>query len=354
MDADLNKGAGGEYSYLGFKQGNEGDGITSLKFEAYDKAYNTNPEKGDWFWYPLNLNAKGGKFIYAFWKKEKNQDPIKTIIIRANDQKKQLPIYSWVSTYQDLNQGASGDYIWCYYSKIVDTEHFLASLEYLNAIAPPEGVIELLDVATDYIPVANVLKNGILAVYEASQGHNEDTAKRAIKMTGSVVGSFVFFAGGGALSVTATNFATGQIASMASKYGFSGTFANNIRGIKIEEKILIVSNILVEWQKYFQNESQRYDVYLVAGKKNNASSVFVCFVQSGYNLEINKEIGSSFQYGMVHDKFFTVLHNKDNKPYQFRFAEAAIPALKGEFLLPRGFREETSFRKYMGEDLRDI
>lgn len=119
IPTDLNKGAGGDYIYLGYKRGS-GTPVSNITFAAYDESQKGNP-KPDWNWNPIDLNrGAGGKYIYVFWKQDQKATPIVGLMVLATDNAQPIKIGGWTAIDQDLNQGAGGKYIWCYYSTIVE------------------------------------------------------------------------------------------------------------------------------------------------------------------------------------------------------------------------------------------
>jgi hypothetical protein len=121
LPTDLNKGAGGDYLYLGYKRGT-GPGVTSITCESFDDPQTTNPKDG-WHWSNIDLNkGAGGEYIYLFWKSEKSEQPILGLRIIANDEENPKKISDWEAIRVDLNKGAGGKYVWLYYSKEVDPD----------------------------------------------------------------------------------------------------------------------------------------------------------------------------------------------------------------------------------------
>jgi len=116
VDADLNKGAGGEYIYLSYNTTNDPDKalkdirVTFGKSSTLPGAYDKNP-------HDLNKGA-GGKYIYLWTSTDSSVGkPIKAIDVFYG-QNADMPTGYTVVKHDssgeaaDLNSGAGGDYIY--------------------------------------------------------------------------------------------------------------------------------------------------------------------------------------------------------------------------------------------------
>ena len=129
IDLDLNKGARGEYIYLGYKTTyNKEEAITDIIAEHYndsqskDLTYDGNKYKI----VPVDLNkGAGGKYIYLYYTKDKDDvEPITSIQYnhKGTWQYKNGNGYKPIKPYNksdalDLNKGAGGDYVWLYFKR---------------------------------------------------------------------------------------------------------------------------------------------------------------------------------------------------------------------------------------------
>jgi hypothetical protein len=144
LNADLNKGAGGDYIYLAFTRtpayvlsGREyyqnqlysspTDFVTSVETEngsfwgPPSASYNFFdvwlPNQNTYnFWVPLDLNAgAGGNYIYSFQTKQPSSPPFQEIGILSGNSSSIQPPSNWHKHDADLNEGAGGNYIYlCY------------------------------------------------------------------------------------------------------------------------------------------------------------------------------------------------------------------------------------------------
>lgn len=141
LNADLNKGAGGDYIYLTFTRdpaySYENDGahppitystpLTHLMVEAHTQFGNINDgapplntyrhlyEFDGTKSYHVDLNkGAGGRYIYGYVTREATRgNPIKEVgVLYGKSSTIQPPDASWIKVDRDLNEGAGGDYIY--------------------------------------------------------------------------------------------------------------------------------------------------------------------------------------------------------------------------------------------------
>ncbi|GAA3989104.1 hypothetical protein GCM10022407_37090 [Hymenobacter antarcticus] len=147
LDANLNKGAGGNEIYLCFQR-SPAQVLNGLEY-TYNYAYSspndiltafqtqygslTNAPAGDpyfyniWvpnqnsnvYWGTIDLNAgAGGDYIYSFQSKSPfvpNYRPFREVGILSGNISTLYPPSGWAKYPRDLNEGAGGDYIYfCY------------------------------------------------------------------------------------------------------------------------------------------------------------------------------------------------------------------------------------------------
>jgi hypothetical protein len=170
LPTDLNKGAGGDYLYLGHKSGS-GPGVTSITCESFDDPQKTNPKDG-WTWSNIDLNkGAGGKYIYLFWKSEKSEQPILGLRIIANDEENPKKISDWEAIRVDLNKDAGGKYIWLYYSKKVDPDSKLGVITWNMAAGNKKyqdnGITHLEDFFDTYS--SDLMKTDLICIQELAQ-----------------------------------------------------------------------------------------------------------------------------------------------------------------------------------------
>jgi len=118
INVDLNRDAGGKFIYLCFKNGlDDQEVISDVTFIINSQATPVGYIK-----IPQDLNeGSGGAFIYLCYKKEITSDPIRRVNVLIGENTQPEPGFYFAENYysgvkQDLNQGASGNYIWMVYS----------------------------------------------------------------------------------------------------------------------------------------------------------------------------------------------------------------------------------------------
>lgn len=114
IDVDLNKGAGGDYLYLCFKQGNDADkAINGLQVIAGRNNGIGAPAGYTRLEQDLNKGA-GGRYIYLCIHRGADR-PIKDIQIVHGKSKDIAAPNGYTKIEQDLNEKAGGEYIYlCY------------------------------------------------------------------------------------------------------------------------------------------------------------------------------------------------------------------------------------------------
>ncbi|MBM7408410.1 MAC/perforin domain-containing protein [Methanococcus maripaludis] len=113
VDMDLNKGAGGKYIYLCYKEGlDTTTPITDIK------VLNGKHAKAPQGYTKINvdLNHKaGGKYIYLAYSRQTNNDPIRSVVV-VKGKHANAP-YGYEKIDYDLNKGAGGEYLYLCYSR---------------------------------------------------------------------------------------------------------------------------------------------------------------------------------------------------------------------------------------------
>ncbi|WP_459202436.1 MAC/perforin domain-containing protein [Methanococcus sp. CF] len=113
VDMDLNKGAGGKYIYLCYKEGL--DTTTPITDIIVLNGKNANAPNG-YTKINVDLNHKaGGKYIYFAYSRRKDKNPIRSVIV-INGKNANAP-YGYEKIDYDLNKGAGGDYLYLCYSR---------------------------------------------------------------------------------------------------------------------------------------------------------------------------------------------------------------------------------------------
>jgi len=117
---DLNEKNKGKFIYAGWRHDGDNNPITTLFFFCYDNAQ-THPPPG-WEWDPSDLNTGArGKFIYMCWKREPGKPPIVDITFCEPFFKGTPPVKpGWILINVDLCQGCSrlghtSPFIYAYY-----------------------------------------------------------------------------------------------------------------------------------------------------------------------------------------------------------------------------------------------
>ena len=122
IDRDLNRDAGGAYINLFYKNGLEDqESISEITFIVNSQAVPAGYIK-----IPNDLNEGCGgntPFIYLCYKKELTNNPIRRVDILIGQNAVLPNDFYWGNNFysggkQDLNQGASGNYIWLVYSRL--------------------------------------------------------------------------------------------------------------------------------------------------------------------------------------------------------------------------------------------
>ncbi|MBA2858707.1 hypothetical protein HNP93_001408 [Methanococcus maripaludis] len=113
VDMDLNKGAGGKYIYLCYKEGlDTTTPITDIK------VLNGKHAKAPQGYTKINvdLNHKaGGKYIYLAYSRQTNNNPIRSVVVIKG--KHANAPYGYEKIDYDLNKGAGGEYLYLCYSR---------------------------------------------------------------------------------------------------------------------------------------------------------------------------------------------------------------------------------------------
>lgn len=141
-DTDVNKGAGGDYIYLGYQRETTQPWVTSWDFIISDDSipYNNGAPPNSTFqhWTGGDLNkGAGGKFIYQVWNTgESGKPPIAGILVQANREPHPTPVPGWIAINKDLNTGcgASTDSIWPFYQIAAYTDNNWLVLPQAGAI----------------------------------------------------------------------------------------------------------------------------------------------------------------------------------------------------------------------------
>ncbi|MBB6497796.1 MAC/perforin domain-containing protein [Methanococcus maripaludis] len=113
VDMDLNKGAGGKYIYLCYKEGL--DTTTPITDIVVLHGKNADAPNG-YTKINVDLNHKaGGKYIYFAYSRQTNKDPIRSVVV-VKGKNANAP-YGYEKIDYDLNKGAGGEYLYLCYSR---------------------------------------------------------------------------------------------------------------------------------------------------------------------------------------------------------------------------------------------
>lgn len=113
IDVDLNKGAGGKYIYLCYKEGL--DTAAPIKDIIVLDGKNAQAPSG---YNKINIDLNhgaGGKYIYLAYSKTVNKDPVRSVAVILG--KNANAPYGYQKIDYDLNKGAGGEYIYLCYSR---------------------------------------------------------------------------------------------------------------------------------------------------------------------------------------------------------------------------------------------
>lgn len=120
INTDLNRDAGGKYIFLCYQNGlDDQEAISAITFIV-----NSQATPAGYIKIPQDLNegcGGGTDYIYLCYKKEITNNPIRRVKILIGQNTQPEPGFYFGENYyshikQDLNQGASGNYIWLVYS----------------------------------------------------------------------------------------------------------------------------------------------------------------------------------------------------------------------------------------------
>ena len=117
VNVNLNSNAGGAYIYLAYSRSSiHGDPITGLQvFAEYQS--NTFPGQPGFIRVNNDLSeGAGGKYVFAFYKKNQANHPIYHVDVLAGSSSRTYPSDdTWVRINQDTNERAGGSYVYiCY------------------------------------------------------------------------------------------------------------------------------------------------------------------------------------------------------------------------------------------------
>ena len=112
--------------------------------------------------------------------------------------------------------------------------------------------------------------------------------------------------------------------------------------------------VQAEWQQWFSQRSQSYNVCEYRTLNNNLITVYI---QEGYSIPENLPVDSRLQYGFQSGTLFFVYHDKSQKPYQHRFKSTTMGniAEQGSSWLTQYIKGTVfDLSAYVGEYMRDV
>lgn len=110
IDADLNKGAGGEFVYLCYSTTVDAQPITNMQVFAGDGPSINIQEGYEIIWKDLNKGA-GGKYLYVCFTRSAEFRPIREVsVVQSQGPEVYPPTVEWVRVGQDCSAGAGGYY----------------------------------------------------------------------------------------------------------------------------------------------------------------------------------------------------------------------------------------------------
>ena len=112
--------------------------------------------------------------------------------------------------------------------------------------------------------------------------------------------------------------------------------------------------VQAEWQQWFSQRSQSYNVCEYRTLNNNPITVYI---QEGYSIPEKLPVDSRLQYGSQSGTLFFVYHDKSQKPYQHRFKSTTmgnIAKLGSSWLTQYTKGTVFDLSAYVGEYMRDV